>query len=201
MQAFRQCRSSLQNHKPAILLPHQYHCIEPGTLAGSDGTRFQHFPQVAPNLLNQWRENSSKLFLKGSVINDFYCMFGEWVQPNSTASNENMPWYSAKSWHAASASSRVQESRLLKSNSSNSLLTLSLGIWESWDSSAPSSNCSPPGGSGTGNAATTLATGVFFWRVCKYAVLFLTTTTAFLLPFRNLVYVFCTVRPCGKEPS
>ena len=51
------------------------------------------------------------------------------------------------------------------------------------------------GGSGTGNAATALATGVFFQRVCEYAVLFHTTTTAFLLPFLNSVYVFCTVRP------
>ena len=59
----------------AILLPHQHHGIAPSTLAGSDGTRFQHFPQVIPNLLNQWWGNSSKSFLKGSNIGDFYCMF------------------------------------------------------------------------------------------------------------------------------
>ena len=98
-----------------------------------------------------------------------------------------------------------QESRPLKSNSSNNLpclcLMVSLGVWGSWDSSAPSSNCSSSGGSCTGNAATTLPTRVFFWRVCEYAVLFLTTTTAFLLPCLNLVYMFCTVRPCSKEPS
>ena len=41
----------------------------------------------------------------------------------------------------------------------------------------------------------------FLLGVCKYAVLFLTTMTAFLLPCLNSVYVFCTVRPCGKEPS
>ena len=69
------------------------------------------------------------------------------------------------------------------------------------DSSAPSSNCSSSKGSCTGNAATALAMGVFFWRVCEYAVLFLTTATAFLLPCLNSVYIFCTVRPCGKEPS
>ena len=56
-------------------------------------------------------------------------------------------------------------------------------------------------GFGTGNVATTLATGVFFWRLCEYAMLFLTTTFAFLLPCLNLVYMFCTVWPCGKEPS
>ena len=78
---------------------------------------------------------------------------------------------------------------------------VSLGLWESWGSAAPSSNCSFLRGLGTGNAATTLATRVFFWRVCKYAVLFLTTMTAFLPPCLNLVYVFCTVRPCSKEPS
>ena len=129
----------------------------------------------------------------------------EWVQPNLAGSNENMSWYLARSWHVASASSGVQESRPLKSNSSNNLpclcLTVSLGVWELWDSSAPSSNCSSSGGSGTGDAATALATWVFFWRVCQYAMLFLTTMTPLLLPFLSLVYVFYTVRPCGKEPS
>ena len=64
-----------------------------------------------------------------------------------------------------------------------------------------SGNFLPSGGSGTVDAATALATGLFFQRVCEYAVLFLTTTTAFLLPLLNSVYVFCTVRPCSKEPS
>ena len=50
-------------------------------------------------------------------------------------------------------------------------------------------------GFNTGDAATALSTGVFLQRVCEYVVLFHTTTTAFLLPFLNLVYVFCTVRP------
>ena len=57
------------------------------------------------------------------------------------------------------------------------------------------------GDSGTSDAATALVTGVFLQRVCEYAVLFCTTTTAFLLPFLNSVYVFCTVRPWCKEPS
>ena len=70
-----------------------------------------------------------------------------------------------------------------------------------WDSSAPSKNCSSSGGLGTGNGPTTLATWLFFQRVCKYAVLFLTTVTAFLLPCLKSVYMFWTVRPCGKEPS
>ena len=133
------------------------------------------------------------------------CVPWEWVQPNSTGSNENMSWYLAKSWWAASTSYGAKESRPLKSNSSNNLpclcLTVSLGAWGSWGSLAPSSSCTPSGGSGTGNAATALATRVFFWRVCEYAVLFLTTMTGFLLPCLNLVYMFCTARPCGKEPS
>ena len=66
---------------------------------------------------------------------------------------------------------------------------------------SPPSNYTSSGGLGTGNAATALAMGVFFWRVCEYAVLFLTTTTASLLPPLNLVYVFCAVSPCSKEPS
>ena len=103
--------------------------------------------------------------LKGVSLVTFIVCSVEWVQPNSVGSNENMSWYSAKRQHAASTSSGVQESRPLKSNSSNNLpclcLTVSLGVWESWDSSAPSSNCSPSGGLGTGKAATTLATGIF----------------------------------------
>ena len=188
-----------------ILLPHQYHCIAPSTLAGFDGTRFQHFLQMAPNPLNSTNGGGIHLnhSLKGVSSVTFMVCSMEWVQPNSAGSNENTSWYSARSQHAESASSEVQESRPLKSNSSNNLpclcLTVSLGVWESWDSSAPSTNCSPSGGLGTGDAAT--ATKVFFQRVCKYAVLFFSTTTAFLLPFLNLVYVFCTVRPCSKEPS
>ena len=138
-----------------------------------------------------------------SVI--FIMCYVEWVQPNSAGSNENTLWYLTRSQQAASTSLGAQESRPLKSNSSNNLLclclTVSLGVCGSWDSSAPSSNCSPSGGSGTSNTATALATRVFFWRVCEYAVLFLTTMTAFLLPCINSVYIFCTVRPYGKEPS
>ena len=59
----------------AIFLPHQYHSIAPHTLARSDGTRFQHFLQVIPNLLNQQWWNLSKSFLKGSIISYFYYMF------------------------------------------------------------------------------------------------------------------------------
>ena len=73
----------------------------------------------------------------------------ERVQPTSIGSKENTSWYLAKSWHVAFANSGVQESRLLKSNSSNSLpcfcLTVSLGVWESLNLSAPSNNCSPWG--------------------------------------------------------
>ena len=141
-----------------------------------------------------------KYSLKGMSSVTFIVYSMEWVQPNSAGSNKNTPQYSARSQCAVSACSGAQKSRLLKSNSSNNLpylcLTLNLGVWESWDSLAPSSNCSPSRGLGTGNAATALATRVFFQKVCKYSVLFLTTTTAFLLPCLNSVYVFCTVRPC-----
>ena len=129
----------------------------------------------------------------------------EWIQPNSAGSNENTLCYLARSQWAASTSLGVQESRPLKSISSSNLpyhcLKVSLVVWGSWGSSAPSSNCTSSGGLGTGNATIALATRVFFWRVCEYVMLFLTTTTAFLLPCLNLVYVFCTVRACSKEPS
>ena len=125
----------------------------------------------------------------------------EWVQPNSTGSNKNMSWYLARSQQAVSTSSGAQESRPIKSNLSNNLpclcLTVSLGVWGSWDSSD--------------HPAIALCQGVWAeamqllpWSLgisSGGSVLFLTTTTAFLLPCLNSVYVFCTVRPCGKEPS
>ena len=50
--------------KAAILLPYQYYCIAPHTLAKPDSTRLQHLPQVVPNLLNQWRGNPPKSLFK-----------------------------------------------------------------------------------------------------------------------------------------
>ena len=109
--------------------------------------------------------------LKGVSSVTFMICSVEGIQSNSAWSNENTLWYSARSWQAASANSRVQESRLLKSNSSNSLpclcLTVSLGVWKSGDLLVPSCNPSDLGGLGTGNTAAALATGVFFWRVCR----------------------------------
>ena len=108
--------------------------------------------------------------LKGVSSVTFMICSVEWVQPNSAGSNENTSWYLARSRLAASANSGVQESRPLKSNSLNNLaclcLTVSLGVWKSGDLSAPSLNPSYSGVWATGNAAATLATGVFFQRVC-----------------------------------
>ena len=71
--------------------------------------------------------------LKGVSSITFIMCSVEWVQPNSAGSNENMLWYLARSWQAASASLGGQESNPLKSNSSNSLpclcLTVNLGVW------------------------------------------------------------------------
>ena len=103
----------------AIFLLHQHHSVAPCTLAGSDGTRFQHFLQVTPDLLNQWWWNPSKSFFKGVSSVTFIIWSMEWVQPNSAGSNEKTSWYLARSWQAASASSGLQESRPLKSNLSN----------------------------------------------------------------------------------
>ena len=91
-------QKSIQNCKLPSFFQHQYYCIAPSTLVGSDGTRFQHFLQVTPNLINQWRGNSSKLFLiKGVSSVIFIVCSMEWVQPNSAGSNENTSWYLAKS--------------------------------------------------------------------------------------------------------
>ena len=60
----------------AILLPYQYHCIAPCTLPRPDSTRLQHLPQVVPNLLNQRLGNLPKSLFKGSVICNFYHVFG-----------------------------------------------------------------------------------------------------------------------------
>ena len=129
--------------------------------------------------------------LKGVSLVTFIVCSMEWVQPNSTGSNENTSWHSAKSWCAASAISGVQESRPLKSNSSNNLpclcLTISLEVWESQDSSAPSSNCSPSGGSGTGNAATASWPLVFsFGGSVSMPCYSLPPWLLFLLPFPQL---------------
>ena len=59
----------------AIFFPHQHNSVALHTLAGSDGTRFQHFLEVILNLLNQWWLNSSKSFFKGSIVSYFYYMF------------------------------------------------------------------------------------------------------------------------------
>ena len=103
--------------------------------------------------------------LKGVSSVTFMICSVEWVQPSSTGSNENISWYLARSWQTAFANSGIHESRPLKSNSSNSLpclcLTVSLEVWKLGDLLVPSCNPSDSGGSGTGNAAATLATGVF----------------------------------------
>ena len=93
------------------------------------------------NLFNQWQGTPSKSFFKRKCHLLLFVCSVEWVQPNSTASNENMSWYSAKSQQAASSSSGAQESNPLKSNSSNNLpclcLAVSLGVWVLWGLSPP----------------------------------------------------------------
>ena len=103
--------------------------------------------------------------LKGVSSVTFMICSVEWVQPNSAGSKENTSWYLARSQWAASTNSGVQESKLLKSNSSNNFPclchTVSLGVWE-W-ASLPIPSCNPldSGNSGTGNATAALATGFF----------------------------------------
>ena len=115
----------------------------------------------------------------------------KWLQPSSQDSKEKMSWYSARSEWAKFASSSDQDPKLLKSNFSNSFSCLcsvvSLCVWMPWASSnvsiMPDHTCS----SGTWLAATTLTTGIFFFRVWGYAILFLTTMATFLLPLHILM--------------
>ena len=116
----------------AILLPYQYHCITPCTLAKPDSTRLQHLLQVASTSSTNSGGICLNCFLKGvSSVTFIVCMV-EWVQPNSARSNKNTSWYSARSWQAASTSSGGQESNPLKSNSLNNFpclcLTVNLGV-------------------------------------------------------------------------
>ena len=109
--------------------------------------------------------------LKGVSSVTFMICSVEWVQPNSVGSNENTSWYLVRSQQAASTSSGVQESKPLKSNSSNNLpclcCTVSLGVWGLGSPSVPSHSPLDLGILGTDDAGTTLATGVFFQRVCR----------------------------------
>ena len=59
-----------------IFLPYQYHRIAPCTLARPDSPRLQQLPEVVLNLLHQWQGNLPKLLFKGSVICNFYHVFG-----------------------------------------------------------------------------------------------------------------------------
>ena len=118
-----------------------------------------------------------------------------------------MSWYLAWSQQAVSASSGAQESRPLKSNLIKQF-TMSLPNWLVWGygdhgtHQPPSSNCSSSGASGTGDASYHpghwgfLPEGLWSMQCCS-----LPPWLPFLLPGLNSVYVFCTVRPCGKEPS
>ena len=101
------------------------------------------------NLLNQWWANLSKLFLKGSVIHNFYhmlCVMGtaqfHWIQLEHIMVFDQEPMSSICQLGA-------QESRPLKSKSSNNLpylcLMVSLGVWGSWDSSSPPAIALPEG--------------------------------------------------------
>ena len=110
--------------------------------------------------------------LKGvSSVTLITCLV-EWVQPNSVGSNEKTSWYSAKSHWVESANSGGHNSNPLRSSSLNSFpclcLTVNLGVWGPWGSSAPSGNLVSASSSGTAVAATALATGVFFLRVWDF---------------------------------
>ena len=137
MQAFRQ-QKSIQKHRPpssfctSTMALHQ--ALWLGLMAPDSNISFKWF-LTSSTSGGGIHLNCS---LKGVSSVTFMICSVEWVQPNSTGSNENTTWYLGRSQQAASTNSRVQESRLLKSNSSNNLpclcLNVSLGVWKLEDS-------------------------------------------------------------------
>ena len=131
MCVLRQWKSMQKCRLPSFFLTNTT-LIAPCTLARPDGARLQHLPQLALNFFNQQWGYPLNHSLKGVSSMTFIVCSVEWVQPNSAGSNENVSWYSAKSWWAASTSSGGQESNPLKSSSSNNFpclcLTVNLGV-------------------------------------------------------------------------
>ena len=133
MGVFRQ-QKSMQNHRPPSFFCTNITALHQALWLGL----------IAPdsNISHRWFQTSStnggaihlNHSLKGVSSVTFIMCSMEWVQPNSAGSNENTLWYSARSQWAASASTGAQESRSLKSNSSNNFLclclTVSLGVWD-----------------------------------------------------------------------
>ena len=115
----------------------------------------------------------------------------KWVQPSLLGSKAKTSWYLAKRDWAESASLDGQDSNPLKSRSSNNFFYLcftdSFGIWRPWASPDASIILVCIGSSDMWVAAIALTTGVFFLRVWRYVILFLTTTVTFLLPLHNSV--------------
>ena len=60
----------------AILFSHQHDSVTPSTLTRSDGTRFQHFSQMIPNLLHHQWWNLSESFLERGIVSYIYGIFG-----------------------------------------------------------------------------------------------------------------------------
>ena len=127
----------------------------------------------------------------------------EWVQPNSTGSNEKTLWYLAKSCWAESANSGGHDSNPLRSSSSNSLpylcLTVNLGVWGLRGSSPLLASWSPLVAVAPQLQPLLWPLGFSFWVFGGRP--YYSTITAFLLPFLSLVYMFWMVRPCSREPS
>ena len=156
----------MQNHRPPSFFLTNTIPLAPCTLAWTDSARLQHLPQMIVNLLVQRWGNLSKSFFKGSIICHFYHVFGR----VGTAQFCRVQWKHVMILSQEPAGSICQlwgqESNPLKSISSNSFpylcLTVNLGVWGSWGSSAPSCNWASIGGSGTRSTATALATRFSF---------------------------------------
>ena len=137
-------QKSIQNHRPPSFFCTKTTAVHQALWLGL----------IAPdyNISCRWFQTSSTIgreiclnhSLKGVSSTTFIMCSREWIQPNSTGSNENMLGCLARSWQLASASSGAQDSKPLKSNSLNNLpclcLTVSWGYWSSVAHQPPPAN-------------------------------------------------------------
>ena len=109
----------------------------------------------------------------------------EWVQLSLLGSKEKMSWYSTQETGQnppALVAKIPIHSNLASWTVSPVCFIVSFSIWMPWASSNASIILGYICGSDTQLATTALVTGIFFFTVWGYAILFLTTMVTFLLP-------------------
>ena len=177
----------------------------PGTLAGPDSTRLQHFPQVVLNFFNQQQGNPSKLLFKGSVICNFYCL----VHGVGTAQFHWIQWEHAMVFSQEPVDSICQLG-------GPGLPATQVQFIEQFTMSLLNGQS---GGMGILGLISPLQQLDFFKGFVHRQCCYCSGHLGFLpeglwvcgvVPYHHnffftalpqLGYIFCTVRPCGKEPA